>query len=46
VRSELERALPLEADALRAVPLFAEDVHALDGLMRIAREIFAVRSDG
>jgi anion-transporting ArsA/GET3 family ATPase len=45
VRSELERALPLEADALRAVPLFAEDVHALDGLMRIAGEIFAVRSD-
>ncbi len=46
VRRELESALPLEADALRAVPLFAEEVHALDGLARIASEIFALRGDG
>ena len=46
VRRELESALPLEADALRSVPLFAEDVHALEGLARIAREIFALRGDG
>jgi anion-transporting ArsA/GET3 family ATPase len=40
VRQQLERALPLEADALRTVPLFAEEVRALAGLSRIAREIF------
>ena len=34
------RALPLEADALTQVPLFAEDVHALDGLARMADAIF------
>ncbi len=40
VRAQLEAALPLEADALTQVPLFAEDVHALDGLARIADAIF------
>jgi anion-transporting ArsA/GET3 family ATPase len=45
VRHQLEAALPLEADALRAVPLFAEDVHALDGLARIGRAIFSSKSD-
>jgi anion-transporting ArsA/GET3 family ATPase len=40
VRRQLERALPLEADALRTVPLLADDVHALEGLSRLAREIF------
>jgi len=40
VRERLERALPLEGDAFRAVPLFADDVHAIEGLARIAREIF------
>jgi anion-transporting ArsA/GET3 family ATPase len=46
VRRELEAALPLEADALRAVPLFAEDVHALEGLSRIARAVFGAASHG
>ncbi|HTO70463.1 MAG TPA: ArsA-related P-loop ATPase [Myxococcota bacterium] len=40
VRERLERALPLESDAFRTVPLFADDVHAVEGLARIAREIF------
>ena len=43
VRQELERTLPLEADALRVVPLFADDVRASAGLARIAREIFGAR---
>jgi len=46
VRQQLERALPLEGDAFCAVPLFAEDVHALEGLARIAREIFGRRDHG
>ncbi|HTO06189.1 MAG TPA: ArsA-related P-loop ATPase [Myxococcota bacterium] len=43
VRQALERALPLEADALRVVPLFADEVRATAGLARIAREIFGAR---
>ncbi|MFI5314228.1 MAG: ArsA family ATPase [Myxococcota bacterium] len=43
VRQQLERSLPLEADALCSVPLFAEDVHAFEGLARVAREIFGSR---
>jgi anion-transporting ArsA/GET3 family ATPase len=43
VRQELEGALPLEADALRVVPLFADDVRGSAGLARIAREIFGAR---
>jgi len=46
VRRELEAALPLEADALRTVPLFSEDVHALEGLSRIARAVFGAASHG
>jgi len=46
VRERLERALPLEGDAFRAVPLFAEDVHALEGLARIAGEIFGAPRGG
>ena len=45
VRERLERALPLEGDAFRAVPLFADDVHAIEGLARIGREIFGARRD-
>src|SRR5262249_17945669 len=40
VQEELERALPLEADALRVVPLFADEVRAGAALARIARQIF------
>jgi anion-transporting ArsA/GET3 family ATPase len=46
VRARLERALPLEADAVRAVPLFAGDVHALEGLARISDGIFGSESHG
>ena len=40
VRERLERALPLEPDAVRAVPLFSEDVHELEALARMAALIF------
>ncbi len=40
VRERLERALPLEPEAVRAIPLFAEDVHELEALARMARLIF------
>ena len=38
--AELRRALPLDCPSVRVVPLFAEDVHALDGLSRIAAHLF------
>jgi anion-transporting ArsA/GET3 family ATPase len=40
VRERLEQALPLEREAVRAVPLFSEDVHELEALARMAALIF------
>ncbi len=45
VRARLEKALPLEADAVRVVPLFSEDVHELEALARIGSLIFAPKAD-
>jgi len=44
VRERLEKALPLPPEAVRAVPLFNEDVHELRGLARMADLIFAERA--
>jgi len=43
VRARLEGALPLPAEAVRAVPLFSEDVHELQALTRMAELIFGER---
>ncbi len=43
VRERLERALPLSPEAVRAVPLFSEDVHELEELARMADLIFDER---
>lgn len=45
VRERLEKALPLPAEAVRAVPLFGEDVHELAALARMVGLIFAERGD-
>ena len=39
--SRLAGALPLPSEAIRTVPLMAEDVHAIEGLRTLAAEIFA-----
>ena len=40
VREQLVKALPLAPEAVRAVPLFSEDVHELEALARMAALIF------
>jgi anion-transporting ArsA/GET3 family ATPase len=44
VRERLEKALPLPSEAVRAVPLFSEDVHELNALARMADLIFGERA--
>ena len=44
VRERLERALPLPPEAVRAVPLFSEDVHELTALARMAELILGERA--
>jgi anion-transporting ArsA/GET3 family ATPase len=39
-RDRLRRSLPLDSQAVRAVPLFAEDVHRIEGLARIGEHLF------
>lgn len=46
VRGGLEASLPLEPDQIRQIPLFDEDVHALDALGLMGEYIFGERSDG
>ncbi len=43
VRQRLEQALPLQAEAVRVVPLFSEDVHELKALSRMVELIFDER---
>ncbi len=40
IQTDLSRALPLPAADVRTVPLFSEDVHALDALRRMADYLF------
>jgi hypothetical protein len=42
----LLRALPLEAESVRVVPLFSEDVHELAALASMAEQIFGERARG
>ncbi len=46
VRKSLEDALPFERAEMPLIPLFAEDVHALDTLGWMGRRIFAEANDG
>lgn len=42
----LARALPLEPEALRTVPLLPEDIHAIDSLASLGRFVFGEAPDG
>ena len=46
VRRGLEAALPLERSEVRTIPLFAEDVHALETLGWMGQRIFGEANDG
>ena len=38
--AELQTALGLDAQAIRSIPLFSEDVHALENLQRMSTYLF------
>ncbi len=42
---QLQSALPLETSQVRTIPLFSEDVHALEGLSRMCGFLFAEGED-
>ncbi len=44
--TELRQQLPLDSPSVRVVPLLAEDIHALDGLSRIAAHLFGEPARG
>ncbi len=46
LREHLAEVMPLDADDVREVPLFPEDVHALDALGRMSDHLFAASGRG
>jgi hypothetical protein len=45
VCAHLEKALALPPEAVRRIPLFSEDVHALESLRRMASYLFGNAAD-
>lgn len=43
--ARLEQSLSLTPEAVRRIPLFSEDVHAVEGLQRMASHLFAEEED-